>query len=269
MEQLYSLGANSVRFAIFLSLLISFGCLEFLVPWRKRVVSRKARWFQNLSLTVINTFVAKFTLGAIPLALAVMCAQNDMGLLQLTELPVWLMVTLTYVLLDLLIYFQHMVFHHVPMFWNLHKVHHSDVDLDVTSGFRFHPVEIFMSLAVKSLAVVALGAHPAGVLVFEVLLNAGSLFNHSNFRVPEVIEKYLRLVLVTPKVHLVHHSTLEAETNSNFGFTISVWDRLFGTYKERSSFENFEIGLDDYRNNSELSISRLITIPFEDSSKEK
>jgi len=156
----------------------------------------------------------------------------------------------------------YVVSHHIPMIWKFHKVHHSDPDLDVTSGFRFHPIEIILSLVLKSLAIVLLGVHPMGVVVFEVLLNAGSLFNHSNISVHKNLDNILRRIIVTPTFHLVHHSTKPSETNSNFGFTISIWDQLFKTYKP---LEDLKIGLNEYPEPNQLTIQKLLMIPFEPS----
>ncbi len=268
LEKLNLIDANQIRLIVFIFLLTLLAISEFVFPWRERSISRASRWFQNLSLTVINSFVAKFTLGSVPITISYMCLEKEIGLLNIYEMPNWVTILFTYILLDLIIYLQHLMFHATPLLWRLHKVHHSDLDLDVTSGFRFHPIEIIISLVIKAAGILTIGAHPIGVLLFEVLLNAGSLFNHSNIKVPDSIDKYLRLVIVTPKVHLVHHSTIQHETNSNFGFTISIWDRVFGTYRSKSTFENFKIGLDDYQSVEKLGIVRLAALPFENIAQE-
>ena len=254
---------DDLRLIIFLSLFFIFATLEFIIPWRKRSLPRSKRWSQNLSLTLLNSIFAKFTLGGIPLAISYMCLQKEIGFIYLIEAHETVLIFLSFLFLDLFIYLQHLMFHAAPLLWRLHKVHHSDPDLDVTSGFRFHPIEILLSLILKSGAVMVSGAHPLGVLVFEILLNAGSLFNHSNINIPNWLEKYLSLIIVTPKFHLIHHSAAVEETNSNFSFTISVWDRIFGSLHKKSTYENILIGLKEYKKSKDLGILKLLLLPFE------
>lgn len=256
-----------LRLFIFLGLLGLLIGTEYLLPRRKRPVKRSKRWISNFNITLLNTFLAKFTLGAAPLAVSYYCVKHKLGLIQIFELTPLLGALATFILLDMLIYFQHRVFHFYPLLWRLHKVHHTDPDLDVTSGFRFHPVEILLSLVIKTAAVFVLGATPEGVLLFEICLSAGSLFNHSNIKIPQGIDRFLRLFIVTPDVHIIHHSTKVDETNSNFAFTISVWDRIFKTYRAQpeKGHDKIDIGLNDYPNPDALKLYKLLKIPIEPS----
>ena len=222
-------GSRLIFFLFFLAL---FVLLEFIIPWRKRVSGRLLRWPENLSITVLNTLILRYSVAIVPLIAARYVEMHEMGLLNILGLSenAAVHIALSYILLDLVIYFQHRVFHRVPLLWRFHRVHHSDVDLDVTSGFRFHPVEIILSILIKAAAIIAIGPAMVGVVLFEVILNAGSMFNHSNIRVPKKLEGVLCMLVVTPRMHLVHHSTTKETMNKNYGFVISIWDRIFSTY---------------------------------------
>ncbi len=188
------------------------------------------------------------------------------GLLNQHDIPRWLALAVAVVLLDLAIYFQHLMFHSVPMLWRLHRVHHSDVDFDLTTGTRFHPIEILLSVLIKMAAVAAIGASPIAVLVFEALLNATAVFNHANARLPPRLDAWLRLFLVTPDMHRVHHSIVYNESESNFGFNLPWWDRLFDTYRAqpRAGHEKMEIGVDAFRALEDVRLDRLLMQPFRD-----
>jgi len=204
--------------------------------------------------------------GLIPVGVAVAAGDQGWGLLNSVALPAWAAFALGVVLLDLLIYFQHVMFHAVPALWRLHRVHHADHDFDVTTGTRFHPVEILISTAIKCAAVAAIGAPAAAVLVFEVLLNATAMFNHANASVPARFERWLRWLVVTPDMHRVHHSVLYDESSSNFGFNLPWWDRLFGTYtrQPRAGHDAMTIGVDAFRSPDDLRLDRLLVQPFRD-----
>ena len=255
---------ESIRLSIFLGLLICFAIVEKLHAKRTRPIPRSQRWPQNLLLTAIAGLISRFTLGSAPMAVAYYCQEKEIGLLPWLGLGGGVALILTVIFMDCAIYFQHRLFHSVPSLWRLHKVHHSDIDLDVTSGFRFHPLEILVSLAIKTSVVFLLGASADGILVFEILLNAGSLFNHSNISIPPFIDKVLRLFIVTPDVHIIHHSVHPHETHSNFAFTISAWDRLFGTYRRdpQDSHDGITIGLPVYRQGEVLTLTYLMGMPF-------
>jgi sterol desaturase/sphingolipid hydroxylase (fatty acid hydroxylase superfamily) len=203
-----------------------------------------------------------FPVGAV--ALALLCEQRGWGLLNSVELPRWAAIVLAVLALDLAIYLQHVLFHAVPALWRLHRMHHADLDLDVTTGTRFHPIEILASMVVKLAVVTALGAPAEAVLAFEILLNATSMFNHGNIRMPAPCDRMLRWIVVTPDMHRVHHSIVPQETNSNFGFNMPWWDRLFGTYRAQptAGHEAMTIGIEQFRVTREQWLDRMLTQPF-------
>lgn len=188
------------------------------------------------------------------------------GVFNVVALPTWVELVLVVLLLDLAIYLQHRVFHYVPVLWRLHRMHHADLDVDVTTGARFHPIEILLSLGIKFVVVVSLGASPVAVLIFEILLNATSMFNHSNVRLPGSLEPVLRALVVTPDMHRVHHSILRRETDSNFGFNFPWWDRLFGTYRPQpeAGHDAMTLGIEQFRDSKEQRLDRMLTQPFRD-----
>jgi sterol desaturase/sphingolipid hydroxylase (fatty acid hydroxylase superfamily) len=238
-----------IRLGCFAGVLLLMALWEFLAPRRRLTVARPARWASNLGLVALDTLLVRFLVPLGAVGLALLAAERGWGVLNNVALPAWLAVALAVVALDLAIYLQHVLFHAVPLFWRLHMVHHADLDFDATTGVRFHPVEILLSLGIKLGVVVLLGAPPLAVLLFEVLLNATSVFNHGNVRLPRWLDRALRLVVVTPEMHRVHHSVVPRETNSNFGFNLSWWDWLFGTYRAQPAggHEGMTIGLEQYR----------------------
>lgn len=254
-----------LRLCTFIIILISLILVERILPKRKQLIKRSYRWTYNFSLIALGNLLAHISIAGLPLAASFYCTNNQIGIIPASGVSSLVAPILSYFALDALIYFQHRVLHHVPLFWRFHKVHHSDIELDVTSGFRFHPVEIIASILIKVLGVVLIGAHPMGVLVFEILLNAGSLFNHSNISIGKRVDSIVRWFIVTPDMHLIHHSTKTKETNSNFSFTISIWDRIFGTYQHRpeNGYNQLVIGLDEYRDSDELGFVKLLKLPFE------
>jgi sterol desaturase/sphingolipid hydroxylase (fatty acid hydroxylase superfamily) len=252
-----------VRLGAFLGVFAAMALWEFLAPRRQRSVSRWVRWPNNLALTAVNTALVRVIFPAAAVGLALLAEARGWGLLNALALPHWVKIVAAVVALDLVIYLQHVMFHAVPAFWRLHRMHHADLDIDVTTGARFHPVEILLSMVIKLAAVAALGAPALAVLIFEVLLNATSMFNHSNVRMPLGLDRVLRWVVVTPEMHRVHHSILPYETNSNFGFNAPWWDRLFGTYRAQpeAGHERMTIGIAQFRDPRELWLDRLITQP--------
>lgn len=253
-----------IRLSIFLGIFALMAVLEAIAPRRARSYSRLLRWTGNLGIVVINTLLVRFLFPVAAVGLALASEQNGWGLLNQVELPGWLAVLLAVVLLDLIIYLQHVMFHAVPVFWRLHRMHHTDLDLDVTSGARFHPVEIVLSMAIKMVAVIALGPPAVAVVIFEVLLNATAMFNHSNVAIPEPLDRLLRLIVVTPDMHRVHHSVIPDETNSNFGFNVPWWDRLFGTYRAQpaAGHAGMTIGIGEFRSTRDLWLDRMLLQPF-------
>lgn len=222
-----------IRLSIFLGLFAALACIETLAPRRARVQTRRARWFTNWGMTVVNTLTLRALAIALPLlavGAAVDAQAQGYGLFNALALPVWLEVIAAILILDFAIWLQHLITHKVPLLWRLHQVHHSDRDLDVTSAIRFHPVEIALSMLLKIGLVYLLGPAALAVILFEILLNATAMFNHANIAIPARIDAWLRLIIVTPDMHRVHHSDLRAEHDSNYGFALSIWDRMFRTY---------------------------------------
>ncbi len=253
-----------IRLLAFAGVFLALAGLEFVRPRRVQAVARWARWPGNLGLLAISALVLRvlFPLGAVIGAL--WAQERGVGLLNLAAAPAWLEILLALVLLDLAVWAQHVAFHRLPWLWRLHRVHHADQELDVTSGLRFHPVEIVLSMGVKIAVVVALGADPLAVVLFEVLLNAAAMFAHANIALPAWLDRGLRAVLVTPDMHRIHHSTIRQETDSNFGTILSAWDRIFRLYRRepRLGQLGMTIGLDEFREAGDLRLGRLLTLPF-------
>jgi len=253
-----------IRLGSFLSLFAILALAEALAPRRKRSVIRWYRWANNLLIVLINTLVLRLLFPAAAVGLALYVESKGWGVLPLLGLPTPVTIVLSLLLLDLTIYGQHVAFHKVPLLWRFHRMHHADVDFDVTTGLRFHPGEIILSMGIKFAAIAALGAPPVAVLLFEIILASTSMFNHSNLRLALSADAVLRLVLVTPDMHRVHHSVVPEETDSNFGFNLPWWDRLFGTYRAQpdAGHERMQIGLRTFRTERDLRIDRMLVQPF-------
>ena len=254
----------ALRLGCFAGVLLTMAGWEALAPRRDGAVTRRIRWPNNLGIAVVNTLASRALVPVAAAGFAVAGQAGGWGLFNTVEVPAWAAVVICVVVLDLAIYLQHVVFHAVPILWRLHRMHHADLDLDVTTGVRFHPFEILLSVIVKIAAVVALGAPPLAVVIFEVLLNATAMFNHANVRLPAALDKVLRWLVVTPDMHRVHHSAVPAETNSNFGFNLPWWDRLFGTYRAQPAggHESMTIGLAVFRDPGQLRLDRMLVQPF-------
>jgi sterol desaturase/sphingolipid hydroxylase (fatty acid hydroxylase superfamily) len=255
-----------IRLAVFLGVFAAVALWEALAPRRARAFPRRARWPHNIALVLLDNALVRVVAPGAAIAVALAAEAHGWGLLNAAALPAWLAIPLAVVLLDLAIYFQHVMVHAVPALWRLHRVHHADLDFDVTTGARFHPIEILVSVVIKMAAVAAIGAPPVAVLVFEVLLNATAMFNHANGRLPLGVDRWLRLLVVTPDMHRVHHSIAYSETNSNFGFNLPWWDRLFGTYRAHpaAGHEAMTIGVGAFRTPADLRLDRLLLQPFRD-----
>jgi len=253
-----------IRLICFVGVLVFLATWEVIAPRRPLSVNKGLRWCSNLGLTAVNTLAVRlaFALGAVGIALV--ADERGWGLFHNVALPGWLAIVLSVLALDLVIYLQHVMFHAVPLFWRLHMVHHADLDFDVTTGLRFHTIEILLSMGIKAAAIVLLGPPPVAVLIFEVLLNATSMFNHSNIRMPAGVDRVLRLFVVTPDMHRVHHSVIARETNSNFGFNLPWWDYLLGTYRSQPSqgHERMEIGLRQFRERYVDWLPWMLLLPF-------
>jgi sterol desaturase/sphingolipid hydroxylase (fatty acid hydroxylase superfamily) len=255
-----------LRLGSFLAVFAALAAWEWLAPRRDRAFPRRARWPHNAGLLLLDVLVLRIAAPGAAIAVALAGEARGWGLLHAVGLSGWVAVPLAVALLDLAIYFQHVTFHAVPALWRLHRVHHSDLDVDVTTGTRFHPIEILVSTAIKCAAVAAIGAPAVAVLAFEVLLNATAMFNHANVRLPIALDRLLRWLVVTPDMHRVHHSVVYNESSSNFGFNLPWWDRLFGTYRAQpaAGHAQMTLGVDAFRTAADLRLDRLLAQPFRD-----
>jgi len=253
-----------LRLAVFLGVLVAMAGWELAAPRRRQDIARVIRWTNNLALVVVDTVILRLTFPILAVGLALMAEARGWGLFNALDVPLWLAVPLSILLLDLAIYLQHVLFHAVPGLWRLHRMHNADLEFDVTTGLRFHPVEIVLSMGIKLAAVAALGAPAVAVLMFEVLLNATALFNHANIRLPAGVDRVLRWFVVTPDMHRVHHSVIPAETNSNFGFNLPWWDWLLGTYRAqpKAGHEGMTIGIEQFRTRRDLWLDRMLMQPL-------
>lgn len=271
MSEAFLASEPVVRLSFFFGVLLAMALWETLAPRRERSFSRIQRWPSNFGLVVFNTLALRLVVPTAAVGAALFSAERGWGLFHVTALPEWFEIVAAVVILDLVIYGQHVLFHHVPMLWRLHRMHHTDLDFDVTSGARFHTIEILASMGIKLIVVAALGAPALGVLIFEILLNATAMFNHANVRLPESLDRLLRLVVVTPDMHRVHHSIIPRETHSNFGFNLPWWDRLFRTYRDQpeAGHIGMTIGIDKFRSPRELVLDRMLTQPFRNDARSR
>lgn len=254
-----------LRFAIFLAVFAVMAAWEVIAPRRKLAASKTQRWTANLAILITNTVLVRAIFPAAAVGIAAFAEARGVGLLHATDLHAAVKILLALVALDLAIYLQHVMFHAVPLLWRLHRAHHADLDIDVTTGTRFHPVEMLLSMVIKTAAILVIGAPVAAVLVFEIALNASSMFNHSNVRIPQRLDSVLRWLVVTPDMHRVHHSIRGEETDRNFGFNLPWWDRLFGTYRAqpRDGHEGMTIGIPGFRDPRRSSTyTGILAIPF-------
>lgn len=257
---------DSIRLALFLSVLIICALWEWVVPRKALTQSKRVRWLNNIGLVGLNSLLLPLLLPILAIEAAYRSQTAQFGVFNWVELPVWFEIVLAIILLDFAIYLQHLLFHRVPLLWRLHRMHHSDQDIDVTTGARFHPIEIILSMLIKVTVVYTLGISPIAVLLFEIVLNASAMFNHSNARLPRQLDKSLRRAIVTPDMHRVHHSIITKETHSNFGFFLSIWDRWFGTYiaQPEAGHDKVEIGIPLFRKGEEQRLDKMLTQPFRD-----
>jgi len=259
-----------IRLTAFFGIFIIMALYELVAPRRALTVSKKLRWFSNLSIVVLNTVLARVVLPMAPVIFAALAMERGWGVFNLLPWNGWIELVLAVILMDFAIWLQHVMVHAVPMLWRLHRMHHADLDYDVTTGARFHPIEILLSLGIKFCVIALLGASPVAVLIFEVVLNATAMFNHSNVRLPLGLDAVLRLFVVTPDMHRVHHSVLPRECNSNFGFNLPWWDRLFGTYiaQPQNGHEGMTIGLDMFREERDERLDQMLIQPLCDAKGE-
>jgi sterol desaturase/sphingolipid hydroxylase (fatty acid hydroxylase superfamily) len=253
-----------LRLGVFAAMFAVMALWEALAPRRRLVVGRVRRWPRNLALVILDNVCLRALFPTAAIGVALVAEARGWGIFAALPVPRWLAFGASLILLDLAIYTQHVLFHLVPPLWRLHRVHHADPDFDVTTGVRFHPGEIVLSLLIKFAVIIALGAPAGAVFAFELILNATALFNHANARLPMWLDRWLRLVVVTPDMHRVHHSVIRRETDSNFGFNLPWWDRLFGTYRAapEAGQAGMRIGLEEFADPAELALWRTLLQPF-------
>jgi len=253
-----------IRLIAFGGIFAAMTAWEILAPRRVQEIGRGRRWPSNIAIVVLDTALVRLIFPMTAVGVALLAEAKSWGLFYAFGLSPWVAVPLGVVLLDLAIYLQHVLFHAVPALWRLHRMHHADLEFDVTTGARFHPIEILLSMGIKLGVIAALGTPAVAVLVFEVLLNATSMFNHSNVRMPTWLDGIIRWIVVTPDMHRVHHSIVARETNSNFGFNLPWWDRLFGTYRDQpaAGHDAMTIGIEQFRDPGEQRLDHMLTQPF-------
>lgn len=254
-----------IRLGFFIGTFVVIALWEVIAPKRALTVSKAVRWFNNISLVVLNTVLLRLIFPAAAVGVATFADSQGWGVLNYYQLPFLLAVVISVVAMDFIIYLQHVLVHAVPALWRLHRVHHADLDYDVTTGSRFHPIEIILSMLIKFATIVALGPPVVAVIIFEVILNAMAMFNHGNISLPKAMDRVVRLFVVTPDMHRVHHSVEDNEANSNYGFNLSIWDRLFGTYidQPRDGHQGMTIGIHKYRDPKEVDqLPGMLMLPF-------
>ncbi len=254
----------TIQLAAFLGVLATMALWEVTAPRRRRDIPRVIRWTNNIALVVLDTVILRMMFPILAVGLAVMSEERGWGFFNNIDVPAWVSIVVSMVMLDLAIYLQHVMFHAVPGLWRLHRMHHADLDFDATTGLRFHPVEILISMGIKLAVVAALGPPAVAVLLFEVILNATALFNHANIDLSRPVDRVLRLFVVTPDMHRVHHSVDPRETNSNYGFNLPWWDRLLGTYvaQPAKGHEKTDIGIEQFRTRRDLWLDRMLIQPL-------
>jgi sterol desaturase/sphingolipid hydroxylase (fatty acid hydroxylase superfamily) len=254
-----------IRLGFFFGVFAVMAIWEVVAPRRALTVSKAVRWANNLGLVFLNTFILRLIFPAAAVGMAAFASNQGWGVFNYYDVPLLLAVIASVVIMDFVIYLQHVMVHAVPALWRLHRVHHADPDFDVTTGARFHTLEIILSMLIKFATIAVLGPPVVAVVIFEVVLNATAMFNHSNVRLPVGLDRILRLIVVTPDMHRVHHSVEDDEANSNFGFNLPWWDRLFGTYRDqpRAGHENMRIGIHTYRDPKLVSwLHGMLWLPF-------
>lgn len=254
-----------IRLGVFVLVFALVAVWEVLAPRRTPRLSRRQRWPANLGIVALNTAIVRVLFPTAAVGMALVAQDLQLGLFNQIELPLGLTIALSVVALDFIIWLQHVLVHHIPVLWRIHRVHHADLDYDLSTGARFHPIEIVLSMGIKLAAVALLGAPAVAVLLFEVLLNASAMFNHGNIRLPDGLDRVLRRFIVTPDMHRIHHSTEWDESNSNFGFNLSLWDRWFGTYREhtRRSQVDLQIGIQEHTDPKSVArLPGMLVLPF-------
>ncbi|MEM7216287.1 MAG: sterol desaturase family protein [Pseudomonadota bacterium] len=253
-----------IRLGVFIGLFVLLAALEFLAPRRELEHVKSKRWLTNWAIVFIDSAVLRLIFTGAAVGAAIWAEENGYGLFNLIETPVWFAIVMSFIILDFAIWFSHLASHKVPLLWAVHRMHHSDVDIDVTTAIRFHPIEIVLSMLWKILIVTLLGAPALAVLIFEIVLNGAAMFNHSNMKIPRSVDRFLRLLIVTPDMHRVHHSIIHNETDSNYGFNLAVWDHLFRTYIDQpeKGHEDMTIGLAEWQDERPTRLFWSLKVPF-------
>ena len=254
-----------LRLGFFFGAFAVMALWELAAPRRALRLSRAVRWVNNLGLVFFNSFVLRLLFPAAAVGMTVLAAEQGWGIFNYYQVPEAVAIVMSIIAMDFIIYLQHVMVHAVPVLWRLHRVHHADPDYDVTTGARFHTLEIILSMLIKFATIMVLGPPVVAVVIFEVVLNAMAMFNHGNVRIPTGVDRLLRWFVVTPDMHRVHHSVEDDEANSNFGFNLSWWDRLFGTYRDqpRAGHEAMTIGIHAYREPKQVVwLPGMLALPF-------
>lgn len=254
----------TIRLSIFIGLFAVMAACEYFAPRRELRPVKTKRWFTNWTIVIIDSVLVRLVFKTAAVGGALWAAENGVGLFNMITAPIWLAVLISFVMLDFAIWLSHVASHKIPIFWRIHRMHHSDVDIDVTTAIRFHPIEILLSMVWKYAVVLALGAPAVAVLIFEIVLNGGAMFNHSNFKLPLWVDKILRILIVTPDMHRVHHSAIGDETDSNYGFNLSIWDRVFKTYIDQPEMghDGMTIGLLEWQDEKPANLMWSLSVPF-------
>lgn len=256
---------KTIRISFFFGILIVMALWEVIAPRRSLTVSKTVRWTNNLGLVFFNSFLLRVLFPAAAVGMAAFATDHSWGIFNYYDLTSWLVIVASIIVMDFMIYLQHVMVHAIPTLWRLHRMHHADLDFDVTTGARFHPLEIILSMLIKFATIVVLGPPVIAVVIFEIVLSATAMFNHSNARLPLRVDRLLRWIVVTPDMHRVHHSIEDDEANSNFGFSLPWWDHLFGTYRDqpRGGHEGMTIGIRKYRDPEQVCwFPGMMMIPF-------
>lgn len=260
----FGFSEGAIRLTVFASVFALMAFAEAMFPRKDRTQKRSSRWVTNWALVILDTVALRIFVPVLAVGTAVYAEAKGWGLFSFTDLPTWLEIALAILLLDMAVYAQHVASHKIPILWRFHKVHHVDRDIDVTTGARFHPIEILLSMAYKLACVLLIGPAAIAVFLFEVILNASAMFNHSNVKLPLGFDRVLRTLIVTPDMHRVHHSIIQRETDSNYGFFLSIWDRLFRTYiaQPELGHDDVVIGLEEHQSDQPSSLLWSLLLPF-------
>jgi len=252
-----------IRLIAFLAIITIMAIWEIMKPIMTLSISKKQRWINNFGIVVLNSIIIRILFPTAAVGAAILAMEDSWGLFNNITLPFWITVIISLIIMDMAIYFQHRIFHAIPILWRLHLVHHADLDYDLSTGLRFHPIEIILSMLIKFAIILILGVPIIAVILFEIILNSVAIFNHSNISLPKKLDHILRWFIVTPDMHRVHHSVEVDETNSNFGFNLPWWDRIFKSYRQQTRAANITIGLPEYRKPQQVyGIIQMLRLPF-------